>query len=308
MTSLSARSIVDDPDVNVSGCIWPAFRLAVGDTATCIVGPVTAVARARTPIRQTATGTYLATTVTDTSTATYSTNPLTLGEGGGRSPGSLPRESLLNYTYGVTNTGNVTLTGPITVTDDKATVTCPPGDIWRSARRSSALRPTSPPRADVSAGQVTNIATAHRFERAAGVVEHGDQDGAAPRVRSTSRSARPTACCGSRPARRRSTPSWCTNNGPSADGATLADPAVTGLTKALHRLLHRRSAGPSARSSGGGAGELNITNLEAGTVVIPTLPNGGSLSITVTVLVTSRAGTAGSGDQRGHGHEGRPAG
>ena len=32
---------------------------------------------------------------------------------------------IINYSYQVTNSGNVTLTDPITVTDDKATVTCP---------------------------------------------------------------------------------------------------------------------------------------------------------------------------------------
>ena len=32
----------------------------------------------------------------------------------------------LTYSYLVTNTGNVTLTAPVTVTDDRATVTCPP--------------------------------------------------------------------------------------------------------------------------------------------------------------------------------------
>ena len=31
----------------------------------------------------------------------------------------------ISYSYLVTNTGNVRLAGPVTVTDDKATVTCP---------------------------------------------------------------------------------------------------------------------------------------------------------------------------------------
>ena len=33
---------------------------------------------------------------------------------------------MITYTYMVTNTGNVTVLGPFTVTDDKVTVTCPP--------------------------------------------------------------------------------------------------------------------------------------------------------------------------------------
>src|SRR4029079_5579856 len=32
---------------------------------------------------------------------------------------------VLNYSYTVTNTGNVTMTAPVTVTDDRATVSCP---------------------------------------------------------------------------------------------------------------------------------------------------------------------------------------
>ena len=31
----------------------------------------------------------------------------------------------ISYSYLVTNSGNVRLAGPVTVTDDKATVTCP---------------------------------------------------------------------------------------------------------------------------------------------------------------------------------------
>jgi hypothetical protein len=37
----------------------------------------------------------------------------------------------ISYSYVVTNTGNVALAGPVTVTDDKATVVCPPGDDLR---------------------------------------------------------------------------------------------------------------------------------------------------------------------------------
>ena len=33
---------------------------------------------------------------------------------------------LITYTYKVTNTGNVTLTGPFSVADNKVAVTCPP--------------------------------------------------------------------------------------------------------------------------------------------------------------------------------------
>ena len=42
---------------------------------------------------------------------------------------------VISYSYVVTNTGNVTLAGPVTVADDKATVTCPAGAAWRRGRR-----------------------------------------------------------------------------------------------------------------------------------------------------------------------------
>ncbi len=42
----------------------------------------------------------------------------------------MPRSATsITYTYVVTNTGNVTFSGPLTVTDDKATVTCPAGGL-----------------------------------------------------------------------------------------------------------------------------------------------------------------------------------
>ena len=42
---------------------------------------------------------------------------------------------VISYSYVVTNTGNVTLDGPVTVTDDKATVTCPAGRAGAAGER-----------------------------------------------------------------------------------------------------------------------------------------------------------------------------
>src|SRR4051812_48615467 len=39
----------------------------------------------------------------------------------------------ISYSYLVTNTGNVSLAGPVTVTDDKATVSCPAGGLGTGA-------------------------------------------------------------------------------------------------------------------------------------------------------------------------------
>ena len=36
---------------------------------------------------------------------------------------------VINYSYLVKNTGNVDLAGPVTVNDDKTTVTCPAGGL-----------------------------------------------------------------------------------------------------------------------------------------------------------------------------------
>lgn len=69
---------------------------------------------------------------------------------------------VVDYTYTITNAGNVTLRGPFTVEDDKATVTCPTapaagiapnGTITCTARYAVT-------QADLDAGQVTNLATA----------------------------------------------------------------------------------------------------------------------------------------------------
>jgi len=70
---------------------------------------------------------------------------------------------VLTYEYDVTNTGNVTITDPITVSDDKiASVSCP-------ALPAGGLAPTatltcsasySVTQADIDAGEVTNVASA----------------------------------------------------------------------------------------------------------------------------------------------------
>jgi hypothetical protein len=66
---------------------------------------------------------------------------------------------VINYSYLVTNTGNVTLSGPFTVTDDKATVTCPPGDLDPGASLTCTASYTIT-QADLDAGLVTNTAFA----------------------------------------------------------------------------------------------------------------------------------------------------
>ena len=66
----------------------------------------------------------------------------------------------ISYSYKVTNTGNVTLAGPVTVTDDKATVTCPTGGLAPGAFKTCTASYTIT-QADLDAGSVKNTAQAH---------------------------------------------------------------------------------------------------------------------------------------------------
>ena len=67
----------------------------------------------------------------------------------------------ISYCYVVKNTGNVTLNGPITVTDDKiATVTCPAGNLAPGASITCTGSYTITQQ-DLDNGKVVNSATAH---------------------------------------------------------------------------------------------------------------------------------------------------
>jgi uncharacterized repeat protein (TIGR01451 family) len=66
---------------------------------------------------------------------------------------------VLSYSYVVTNTGNVTLTDPVTVTDDRATVTCP-GTLLAPDQSLTCTATYTVTQADLDAGAVTNTASA----------------------------------------------------------------------------------------------------------------------------------------------------
>ena len=77
------------------------------------------------------------------------------------------RGSNISYSYDVTNSGNLPLAGPVTVADDKATVTCP--DVITVGNFDGNLDPAESiicsasyiiTQADINAGFVTNLATA----------------------------------------------------------------------------------------------------------------------------------------------------
>ena len=69
---------------------------------------------------------------------------------------------ILHYSYLVTNTGNVTLSGPFTVTDDRSTdETCPATATLAPLASITCTATYTVTQADLDAGTVTNIASAH---------------------------------------------------------------------------------------------------------------------------------------------------
>ena len=66
---------------------------------------------------------------------------------------------VISYSYLVTNTGNVAFAGPVTVTDDKATVTCPAGGLAVGASTTCTASYTIT-QADLDGTGVTNVAQA----------------------------------------------------------------------------------------------------------------------------------------------------
>lgn len=68
---------------------------------------------------------------------------------------------VISYAYLVTNGGSATLTGAITVTDDRTTVTCPPNPGLAPGASLTCSATYMITAADVTAGSVTNVAVAH---------------------------------------------------------------------------------------------------------------------------------------------------
>ena len=66
----------------------------------------------------------------------------------------------LTYSYVVTNTGNVTMTEPVTVTDDRATVTCETNLPFAPLESLICSATYTVTQADLDAGSVINTASA----------------------------------------------------------------------------------------------------------------------------------------------------
>ena len=67
----------------------------------------------------------------------------------------------LAYSYLLTNTGNVTLAGPFTVSDDRTTVSCPADTSLAPGDSITCSATETVDQADLDAGFVTNTATGH---------------------------------------------------------------------------------------------------------------------------------------------------
>jgi LPXTG-site transpeptidase (sortase) family protein len=85
----------------------------------------------------------------------------------------------VNYSYAVLNSGDVSLPGPVTVTDDKATATCPAvatvGNLDANLDPGESLNCTAAhtvTQADLNAGSVTNLASAS----AGGITSNSDSE------------------------------------------------------------------------------------------------------------------------------------
>ena len=131
---------------------------------TCVVGPVTAVDPG---VTNTATASSPSTTDV-TSSAVYATTGITLVKSANPTTFSAAGD-LIDYTFTVENTGNATIGGPVTITDDiLGTVTCPAlstigdnddyfdvGEVIVCTFNNYAITA-----GDAAAGFVTNIASA----------------------------------------------------------------------------------------------------------------------------------------------------
>ena len=163
-----------DNTVDVSTCnaAWSGLTLPVAVQAnnnhiiTCIVGPITAASGSHTNTASVS-ATFNGNPVTSpNSLATYATTGLTLAKSVTQSTFTNAGDTL-NYSYLVTNSGFAPLAGPVTATDDKATVTCPAvstvGDLDNFLDPGESVTCTATYTivgADVSNAQVTNTATA----------------------------------------------------------------------------------------------------------------------------------------------------
>jgi len=161
-TTLSGAFTVADNRTTVTCPATPPSGLAPGGILTCTAtytitqadidaGSVTNLATAK---NASVTSPQASATVTAIQTLgislVKSANPTTYSSVG----------ATINYSYPITNTGNTTLSGPFTVTDNKTTVTCPVTSGLAPGASLTCTATYTITQADMNAGSVTNLAIA----------------------------------------------------------------------------------------------------------------------------------------------------
>ncbi len=313
---LSPISLTDNT-LNVASCNagWAAITLPVAvagndnHIVSCVVGPVAAVAGTHTNVAH-ATGTYSGTPYDSAnSDAVYATTGLSLTKTAGQTLFRAVGDTL-TYSYTVTNTGSAVLSGPVTVADDKATVTCPSlatvGDLDLFFDPGESIVCTASyivTVGDVAARVVTNVATASAGGASSNIATVSVPLASDLTVAKSNNVGGAVALGGSF--------QWtlAVTNGAAAGTATFSSAEVL-LSDDLPSTGATYAAPATATNAGGTTGSIacaiaatTLSCTASGTV---TLPPGGAFSIVVTVtpgamgtLNNPRAGGACAADPAG---------
>ena len=152
-------SVADD---KVSVTCPPTASLAPGAAITCTAAhTITQADLDSGSITNTASATN-GTTTSNLATATVTaiqTPELTLDKSATPSTYAAVGDTI-SYSYLVTNSGNVTLTGPFSVTDDQVSVTCPPTPSLAPGANLTCTAAHTITQTDLDAGSITNTASA----------------------------------------------------------------------------------------------------------------------------------------------------
>src|SRR2546423_138602 len=166
MVTLSARSVVSDDKAAASCPSTPATLLpgaSVACTASHTITQADLDAGSLTN-HATATAKFGANTVTSNQdqATVYATQNRALTLVKSASPQTYDTVGqTINYSYVLKNTGNVPLSGPFTVSDDKTTVSCPATGSLAPDASISCTASYSVSQANLDNGSVTNTATGH---------------------------------------------------------------------------------------------------------------------------------------------------
>jgi uncharacterized repeat protein (TIGR01451 family) len=296
LTTLS----VNDPTlagtgVDPAGCIW-SLPLAVGDTAYCVKGTVSAIVGSHTNTATASANYSTGSTSSGPSSAIYATTGLTIAKSA-QETYFTAAGNVLHYNYLVTNTGLAPLIGPVTISDDKSSdAACPAvntvGDLddWLDPGENITCSGTyivQP--ADVSAGHVTNLASA----TASGVTSNtASKTLSLPVDLSISKTSSPKPYAAGSSFRYNIV---VTNNGPNnVTGAQVTDVLPAALS-GFSWTCTAYGAGASCGTSGPVVGNINATvdlpvTTQAVFTVTGVLPGGTTGTLTNTATVNPPTG------------------